>query len=228
VTGHAADYYDRYWAADGFRPPPNSNTFLDAQVSRFAASDVRIADLGCGDGRTVGARVQRSGAAYIGVDVSPSAVGAATSLGLDVRLVDDITTTGLPGGSFDAVFMIEVLEHLVDPLAAAREARRLLRPGGTFVVTCPNSAVWTRRVELLLFGRPNAMGDDLSRSEPWRDPHIRSFTLRSLHDLLKCAGFQQVTVGGTEPQVPSSVVGRAAVRLRPTLFARRCTALASG
>jgi hypothetical protein len=86
--------------------------------------------------------------------------------------------------------------------------------------------LWARRVELLVFGRPNAMGDDLSRAEPWRDPHIRSFTLSTVKSMLHRAGFDDVTVGGTEANFPVAKIAPALVRWRPTLFARRCTALA--
>lgn len=224
MSNGAASYYDQYWADGGFQPPPNGNAFVESQTKRFSKAGMRIADLGCGDARTVGDRLKDSGAAYTGVDVSQSAVSAAVSRGLDVRLIEDISATGLASGSFDAVFVIEVIEHLLDPLSAVREARRLLRPGGHLLITCPNAALWTRRIELLLFGRTNAMGDELSRAEPWRDPHIRWFTLRSLGALLHAAGFDNVAVGGTEPSFPIGAIAPALTRMRPTLFARRCTA----
>lgn len=219
-------YYDRYWSEGGFQPPSNRNPFLDEQIARFGRPGVRIADLGCGDARTTGDPAAAGGADYIGADVSPSAVEAAKARGLDVRLIGDIADTGLAADSFDAVFIVEVLEHLLDPLGAVREAQRILKPSGTLVVTVPNAAVWQRRAELLLWGRPNGMGDDLSRAEPWRDPHIRSFTTASLAALLTEAGYQRVRVAGTEPQFPIGRVAPALARWRPSLFARRVTATA--
>jgi methionine biosynthesis protein MetW len=218
-------FYDQYWTEAGFQPPSNVNKFLDRKVAELCVPGARVADLGCGDGRTIGDRAARRDVHYVGVDVSPSGVASATSRGLDVRLIDDISDTGLATDGFDAVFVIEVLEHLFDPLAAVTEARRILRPGGSLVVTVPNSAVWPRRMELLVQGRPNAMGDNLSRSEPWRDPHIRQFTLRSLRGLLHSADFAHIEVGGTEPVAPRPV-GDRLTQLRPGLFARRCTATA--
>jgi len=55
--------------------------------------------------------------------------------GLDI--VGDITEIPEEDASFDAIMCVEVLEHLPDPLAAIREFSRLLRPGGTLVLTAP-------------------------------------------------------------------------------------------
>ena len=52
-------------------------------------------------------------------------------------IVSDITNIPEPDASFDAVMCIEVLEHLPDPIHALRELARLLKPGGTLIITAP-------------------------------------------------------------------------------------------
>lgn len=52
-------------------------------------------------------------------------------------IVSDITNIPEPDMAFDAVMCIEVLEHLPEPIAALRELSRLLKPGGTLVLTAP-------------------------------------------------------------------------------------------
>ncbi len=49
----------------------------------------------------------------------------------------DITDIPEPDASFDAVMCIEVLEHVPEPGRALRELTRLLRPGGTLIITAP-------------------------------------------------------------------------------------------
>lgn len=52
-------------------------------------------------------------------------------------VVDDITRSSFPDAHFDAIVIIEVLEHVVDPLRAAAEVQRLLKPGGSLVLSTP-------------------------------------------------------------------------------------------
>ena len=52
-------------------------------------------------------------------------------------IVCDITSIPEPDKSFDAIMCVEVLEHLPDPVAALREFSRLIKDGGTLILTAP-------------------------------------------------------------------------------------------
>jgi len=57
--------------------------------------------------------------------------------------------------SFDVVLCLEVLEHLaVDPMAMMAEVNRILRPGGTFVLTTPNVVRCSNVVNIILGEQP--------------------------------------------------------------------------
>ena len=58
-----------------------------------------------------------------------------------VDIVSDICEIPVEDASFDAVMCIEVLEHVPNPVAALGELGRILRPGGTLVLTAPFAAL---------------------------------------------------------------------------------------
>jgi ubiquinone/menaquinone biosynthesis C-methylase UbiE len=52
-------------------------------------------------------------------------------------IISDITSIPEPDGSFDAILCTEVFEHIPEPVAAIKEFSRLLRKGGTLLLTAP-------------------------------------------------------------------------------------------
>lgn len=54
-----------------------------------------------------------------------------------IDIVSDITDMPIEDGHFDAVLCSEVLEHVPDPVSALAELTRVLRPGGTLIITAP-------------------------------------------------------------------------------------------
>ena len=106
------------------------------------SSGKTLVDLGCGGGGPGLWLAQSHGTILIGVDFSAVAVQQATDraalfgLANQARfVVGDFAGTGLVEGAADAVVSIDALQFAADPTAAAREARRLLRPGGRLVLT---------------------------------------------------------------------------------------------
>ena len=95
----------------------------------------RVADLGCGTGRTA-AWLRRHGVAEIdGVDVSPEMLAVARERGLHDRLVEaEVADTGLEAGSYDLVIACLVDEHLEDLTPLYREALRLAESRGLIVL----------------------------------------------------------------------------------------------
>ena len=106
------------------------------QVTTVAWSSVEQAvDLGCGTGRTA-AWLRGAGVRHIdGVDLTPEMLEAAWSRGAHDQIVEaDVRATGLASHHYDLAVCCLVDEHLPDLTELYREASRLLRPGGSFVV----------------------------------------------------------------------------------------------
>jgi SAM-dependent methyltransferase len=94
-----------------------------------------VADLGCGTGRT-GAWLREHGATSIdGVDLTPEMLAVARTRGAHDRLIEaDVADTGLASEAYNLVTTCLVDEHLADLRPLYREAFRLARPGGAFVL----------------------------------------------------------------------------------------------
>jgi 2-polyprenyl-3-methyl-5-hydroxy-6-metoxy-1,4-benzoquinol methylase len=62
-------------------------------------------------------------------------------------------------GTFDVIVAAEVIEHLENPRFTVREICRMLRPGGTAIVTTPNNESWRSLVALLFRGHYAGFGE---------------------------------------------------------------------
>jgi methionine biosynthesis protein MetW len=187
MNATVSDYYDRYWsAAETPRYEPGAE--LMSRITRRLGADSDVLDVGCGAGNSYAPSVVAATRSYVGVDVSVAAVEQAQAAGLDARVIDDAAALPFDDESFDLAICVEVLEHLFEPGQVAREIWRVLRPGGALVASAPNAVYWRHRLNAML-GRWNPAGDALSIEQPWRDPHIRFFSLASMERMLLTAGF---------------------------------------
>jgi len=110
-----------------------------AEVSRVGVNS-EVADVGTGTGFVaagISPRVKR----VIGMDNAPamlemarSNLGALSASNVDL-MVGEILRLPLGDGSVDAAFANMVLHHSEDPTAMLREMARVVRPGGTVVIT---------------------------------------------------------------------------------------------
>jgi SAM-dependent methyltransferase len=102
---------------------------------RSGGKGLTAADLGCGTGRT-GVWLHQRGIAHIdGVDLTPEMLDAARQRGVYRRLVEaDIAASGLEASAYNLVVSCLVDEHLADLQPLYREAARLVKPGGIFVL----------------------------------------------------------------------------------------------
>ena len=117
------------------RTAENSAAFLLPHLR----PDAVVLDVGCGPG-TITVGLARRAGRVVGLDMSPEMVESARSLATREGVGSAVFEVGsayeLPfeGATFDVVYAHQVLQHLGDPVAALREFRRVLRPGGLVAV----------------------------------------------------------------------------------------------
>jgi 2-polyprenyl-3-methyl-5-hydroxy-6-metoxy-1,4-benzoquinol methylase len=184
------DWREAVWSA----VPPDAEPERYAERRDFLLGHVRpgqdVLDLGCGDG-AFAALIAGAGAWVTAADVSAEALRRASARAPQASIVRLVEGAELPiaDDAFDLVWLGETLEHVVDVVGLLAEVRRVLRWGGTLLVTTPNQARLTVALEAL-------RGGPLERRLDPRADHLRFFTARSLRELLQDAGFKEVRVRG--------------------------------
>jgi SAM-dependent methyltransferase len=173
----------------------------------------RALDVGCGSGRFL-ACLREGGWQTVGVEISPRlAVFARDRLALDVLQVEFLDVA--PGRPFDLVTMFHIVEHFIDPIAALRHARSLLRPGGALFVETPN---W------------ESIGARL-RGPRWSHfippEHVVFLGPRSIRRLAESSGFSTLLCRTTVPPIVESV-SRLPRLLRPVAAATYRLAASAG
>jgi SAM-dependent methyltransferase len=106
----------------------------------------KIADLGCG----CGMMLQRLSQKYdpIGLDGSRHAIEFASHRGVKAKLGTLPEDVPLPRETYDAVLLLDVLEHLKYDRASVEVAASLLKKGGILICTVPaHMWLWTERDE---------------------------------------------------------------------------------
>ena len=121
----------------------NRQTWLKNQLAALPAG-VRILDAGAGELRN---RQHCGHLIYVSHDFCQykGRQGGAIDAGIQVNswdtsridLISDIAEISAPDASFDAILCSEVLEHVPEPTHALDEFARLLKPGGSLILTAP-------------------------------------------------------------------------------------------
>ena len=158
-----------------------------------AARPMRILDVGCGAGLFFDA-LQRFGHVE-GIESDPSALQHAGKW-RDRIFLGQLDASFRPSKPYDAILMLDILEHLRNPERLLRDASRLLAPGGRIVITVPAfNWLWTGH-------------DDLNH-------HVHRYTAAEMRSTVMAAG---LVVAEWTYLFQSLVVPKAMVRLLETVL----------
>jgi SAM-dependent methyltransferase len=209
VAGKIADpevlrsYYHRVHSGEGYTPVEPFLFELHAAMLRrlerlfleHVPAGGRVLDAGCG--RSLFTEIRpRWPLAVVAADVEHELLLSRRRLFPEVGwVVGDAHPLAFRERSFDALFAGELIEHLPDPRPALLEFGRVLRPGGTLILTTPN------RLRL---------ANVVDRSErPYSPDHLSELSYDELRALLNESGFEVVVATGLHLELLLNWLSRA-------------------
>jgi 2-polyprenyl-3-methyl-5-hydroxy-6-metoxy-1,4-benzoquinol methylase len=184
------DYHEALWE----RIPAGLEPADFQRRRRFLLEHVRggsrVLDVGCGEGRFAAA-LAAAGARVTGLDVAEEPLRRARVQHPELELlrVEEAGPWPLDDASFDVVWAGEVIEHVADTAGWVSELRRVLRSGGSLLLSTP--AVGPAQLAAAALSRRSFA----SRFDP-RGEHLRFYSRATLTRLIEDFGFQSVAVRG--------------------------------
>ena len=174
-----------------------------------------LLDLACGRGAYGLLVARETGTSLVGVDFSAQALTQAREQAARMGVstagfrTGELTATGLPDASFEAVLCTDAIQFPDDPASAYAEIRRVLKPGGRVALTCwepldrndERLAIRIRRVDLHAglrqagftdvkvhdrpswLAREHALWEEAITLNPGEDPALRAFHAEAVKSL---------------------------------------------
>ncbi|HEX8177615.1 MAG TPA: methyltransferase domain-containing protein [Pyrinomonadaceae bacterium] len=198
MTGPRAEEREDLW---GYRKRLRFVT--DAARDAFPGStpeELRVLDVGCGNGSQLALPLARAGFHLKGVDTDARSIEHARRLAEGMTTVEFVCARveDLPAQElYDVVILSEVLEHLEKPERLLSESVKRMGEGGIMIVTVPNgfgefeidSWVFRKlRLQRLVDALARSSREVLGSTDNMESGHIQFFTRRRLHRLFGSCG----------------------------------------
>jgi len=149
---------------------------LKSSAFRWVPKNVRVLDIGCGFGESLGYHAARGCDVY-GVEADENIRRVADKFGYNVHVgLFDSNIYELE--FFDCITMDQVMEHVTDPVATLEGISRILKSDGKVILTLPNAHGWGAK----LFGK---------KWINWHTPyHLQFFSKASMQKMAEGAGLE--------------------------------------
>jgi len=203
-----------------------SNDWAGHAVAELAPDS--LLDVGCGDGSTLFRYLKKIPGELHGIEGSPPMKALAEKRGIKVSSCDLNGRWPFADGQFNVVYSNQVIEHLHNTRLFAEEAYRVLKPGGTAIITSENLCSLLNCIALVMGYTPfslmqicgrylgNPLG--LHYNEPLGEPlpvdhpafagvsgHVRVLTVRQARELFALTGFEATVRSISILPLPDSV-----------------------
>jgi SAM-dependent methyltransferase len=151
---------------------------------KYKAPPGRALELGGSHGGFV-ALLQRAGFHATGLELSPWVVEFARETFAVPMLLGPVEEQQIAPASLDVIVLMDVLEHLVDPVKTIRHCLNLLTPDGVFVIQTPHYEVEKTYEQML------AQQDDFLEQLK-DDEHLYLFSQQAVCEFFKRLGVEHV------------------------------------
>lgn len=206
VAGNAPENYEGYLVPSIFGP-----WAIDLVSLAAPQAGDRVLDVACGTGVVArqSAKHVAPGGKVVGLDINPGMVATARSLpsvpGASMEWMEgNAVAMPLPDASFDLVLCQQGLQFFPDRLAALREMRRVLVPGGRLALSVWRAIQYSPGFAMLAEALERHVGPEAARTmrAPFSLPNAEE-----LRSLITRAGFRGVTINSAVKnlQFPSPV-----------------------
>jgi len=152
-----------------------------------------LLDIACGDG-TLTEMFSSHFKTVVGVDASSKHLTEARKRVPTAHFYDSLIEDFNVDQKFSSIFLLDLLEHVVDPVAVLQKAAEFLEPGGTLIVHVPNSDAVNRKIATLM-GTLTSL-DELSPFDIEIAGHRRTYNLESLVKEVENSGLKITKTGG--------------------------------
>jgi len=177
----------------------NANKF----ILQFYGGEQKVLDIGCGTGLLAKAiRNINPDAMITGIDLSLQ-VKPEAEKNLDCFILVNLENdSDFPefDQKFDLIILGDVLEHLKRPDTLLSKLEQYLEPDGKIIISIPNIAHWSIRLDLLMGRFTYQQTGILDNS------HLRFFTYQSMHELLIQSGYKIIKFNSNIYSIPKSSV----------------------
>lgn len=172
-----------------------------SQVMNLINDSEKVLDIGCSSGNFGEELMRNKHCVVDGIDVDAKDVNLAKQKLRNAHVLNvENDPIDIFDEKYDVILMMDVIEHLVEPVKALKKIATLLKPGGRLVFSVPNMSHISVRLDLLM-GKFNYRNTGLLD-----DTHLHFYTEEYLRRVLSNAGYDLAQTSSTTVTYPIQLV----------------------